>query len=378
MWEKSHDLLVIFPILWYDVLTGDMMFDRLSIMEKRYTEIQEKLASGTLDVKEMTKLLKESSSLEDAVEAYRFYKNKEAELSDLESLLELETDEDLVDMAKNEITSLRDALVQTEEKLKILLLPKDPNDDKNVIVEIKGAAGGDEGNIFAGDLFRMYSRYAETKGWKIEILSASEGAMGGYTSIEFMVSGKLVYSLLKYESGVHRVQRVPETESMGRVHTSTATVLVMPEAEELEVDVKWDDIRVDTFNSSGPGGQSVNTTKSAVRLTHVPTGMVVDCQEGKSQHENKDKAYRLLKTRIYDMYLQEQLEKEGAERKALVGRGERSEKIRTYNYPQNRVSDHRIGLTLQRLDVIMEGRIDLIIEPLINEFQKRQLMGETL
>ncbi len=378
MWVKSHDLLVIFPILWYDVLTGDMMFDRLSIMEKRYTEIQEKLASGTLDVKEMTKLLKESSSLEDAVEAYRFYKNKEAELSDLESLLELETDEDLVDMAKNEITSLRDVLVQTEEKLKILLLPKDPNDDKNVIVEIKGAAGGDEGNIFAGDLFRMYSRYAETKGWKIEILSASEGAMGGYTSIEFMVSGKLVYSLLKYESGVHRVQRVPETESMGRVHTSTATVLVMPEAEELEVDVKWDDIRVDTFNSSGPGGQSVNTTKSAVRLTHVPTGMVVDCQEGKSQHENKDKAYRLLKTRIYDMYLQEQLEKEGAERKALVGRGERSEKIRTYNYPQNRVSDHRIGLTLQRLDVIMEGRIDLIIEPLINEFQKRQLMGETL
>lgn len=355
-----------------------MMFDRLSIMEKRYTEIQEKLASGTLDVKEMTKLLKESSSLEDAVEAYRFYKNKEAELSDLESLLELETDEDLVDMAKNEITSLRDVLVQTEEKLKILLLPKDPNDDKNVIVEIKGAAGGDEGNIFAGDLFRMYSRYAETKGWKIEILSASEGAMGGYTSIEFMVSGKLVYSLLKYESGVHRVQRVPETESMGRVHTSTATVLVMPEAEELEVDVKWDDIRVDTFNSSGPGGQSVNTTKSAVRLTHIPTGMVVDCQEGKSQHENKDKAYRLLKTRIYDMYLQEQLEKEGAERKALVGRGERSEKIRTYNYPQNRVSDHRIGLTLQRLDVIMEGRIDLIIEPLINEFQKRQLMGETL
>lgn len=378
MWVKSHHLLAICSILWYDVLTGDMMFDRLSIMEKRYTEIQEKLASGTLDVKEMTKLLKESSSLEDAVEAYRFYKNKESELSDLESLLELETDEDLVDMAKNEITSLRDVLVQTEEKLKILLLPKDPNDDKNVIVEIKGAAGGDEGNIFAGDLFRMYSRYAETKGWKIEILSASEGAMGGYTSIEFMVSGKLVYSLLKYESGVHRVQRVPETESMGRVHTSTATVLVMPEAEELEVDVKWDDIRVDTFNSSGPGGQSVNTTKSAVRLTHLPTGMVVDCQEGKSQHENKDKAYRLLKTRIYDMYLQEQLEKEGAERKALVGRGERSEKIRTYNYPQNRVSDHRIGLTLQRLDVIMEGRIDLIIEPLINEFQKRQLMGEKL
>lgn len=352
------------------------MFDRLQMMEKRYVEIQEKLGSGTVEVKEMTKLLKESSSLEDAVEAYRFYKIKETELENLESLLELETDEDLIEMAKHEVASLRDVLLETEEKIKILLLPKDPNDDKNVIVEIKGAAGGDEGNIFAGDLFRMYSRFAEAKGWKIEILSASEGAMGGFTSIEFMVSGKLVYSLLKYESGVHRVQRVPETESMGRVHTSTATVLVMPEAEELEVDVKWEDIRFDTFNSSGPGGQSVNTTKSAVRLTHIPTGMVVDCQEGKSQHENRDKAWRLLKARIYDKFLQEKLEKEGAERKELVGRGDRSEKIRTYNYPQNRVSDHRIGLTLQRLDVIMEGRIDLIIEPLTNEFQKRQLMGE--
>ena len=287
------------------------MFDRLSIMEKRYVEIQDKLSLGTVDVKEMTKLLKESSSLEDAVEVYRFYKLKETELEDIESLLEIETDDDLIEMAKHEIASLRDVLLESEEKLKILLLPKDPNDDKNVIVEIKGAAGGDEGNIFAGDLFRMYSRFAEAKGWKIEILSLTEGSMGGYTSIEFMVSGKLVYSLLKYESGVHRVQRVPETESMGRVHTSTATVLVMPEAEELEVDVKWEDIRFDTFNSSGPGGQSVNTTKSAVRLTHLPTGMVVDCQEGKSQHENRDKAFRLLKTRIYDKFLQEQLEKRG-------------------------------------------------------------------
>ncbi|MDY0074254.1 MAG: peptide chain release factor 1 [Acholeplasmataceae bacterium] len=353
------------------------MFDRLAMMEKRYVEIQDKLASGSVDVKEMTKLLKESSTLSDAVEAYRFYKTKEEELSELEQMMDLEEDEDILEMAKHESQTLRDVLEKTEEKLKILLLPRDPNDEKNVIVEIKGAAGGDEGNIFAGDLYRMYARYAESKGWKIEVLSASEGAMGGYTSIEFMVSGKLVYSLLKYESGVHRVQRVPETESMGRVHTSTATVLVMPEAEELEVDVKWEDIRFDTFNSSGPGGQSVNTTKSAVRLTHLPTGMVVDCQEGKSQHENRDKAFRLLKARIYDKFLQEQLEKEGAERKALVGRGDRSEKIRTYNYPQNRVSDHRIGLTLQRLDVIMEGRLDLVIEPLINEFQKRQLVGES-
>ncbi len=258
------------------------------------------------------------------------------------------------------------------------MLPKDPNDDKNVIIEIKGAAGGDEGNIFAGDLFRMYSKYAEAKGFKIEILNAMEGSMGGFTSIEFMVSGKMVYSLFKYESGVHRVQRVPETESQGRIHTSTSTVLVMPEAEEVEIDIKWDDIRVDTYNSSGPGGQSVNTTKSAVRLTHIPTGMMVACQEGKSQHENKDKAFRLLKARIYDQIINEQLEKEGAERKALVGRGNRSEKIRTYNYPQNRVTDHRIGLTLQRLDAIIEGNLDLILEPLINEFQKRQLVGESL
>ena len=200
--------------------------------------------------------------------------------------------------------------------------------------------------------------------------------MGGYTSIEFMISGKLVYSMLKYESGTHRVQRVPETESQGRIHTSTATVLVMPEAEEVEIDISWNDIRFDTFNSSGPGGQSVNTTKSAVRLTHLPSGIAVSCQEGKSQHENKDKAFRLLKTRIYDSILEKQMAKEDAERQALVGRGDRSEKIRTYNYPQNRVSDHRIGLTLQRLDVIMEGRLDLILEPLLNEFQKRQLTGE--
>lgn len=352
------------------------MYDRLDLIEKQYKHMQEKLASGTLEVKEMTQLLKESSQLSEIVEVYEFYKTKQTELEDLEAIIEDESDDDILEMAHLEIGTLKETLEKTEEQLKILLLPKDPNDEKNVIVEIKGAAGGDEGNIFAGDLFRMYARYAESKGWKIEILNTMEGSMGGYTSIEFMISGKLVYSFLKYESGTHRVQRVPETESMGRVHTSTATVLVMPEAEEIEVDVKWDDIRVDTYNSSGPGGQSVNTTKSAVRLTHVPTGMMVACQEGKSQHENKDKAFRLLKTRIYDQIIEAQLEKEGAERKALVGRGERSEKIRTYNYPQNRVTDHRIGLTLQRLDVIMEGRLELVLDPLLNEFQKRQLQGE--
>src|SRR5690554_5967070 len=353
------------------------MFDRSKLIEKQYKDIQDKLSTGTLEVKEMTELLKESAGIQETVETYQLYQEKESELNDLKEILEIEEDdEDLIQMAEKEIDKLEQFLEKTEEKLKILLLPKDPNDTKNVIVEIKGAAGGDEGNIFAGDLFRMYSRYAESKNWKIEILNTMEGAMGGYTSIEFMISGKLVYSMLKYESGTHRVQRVPETESQGRIHTSTATVLVMPEAEEVEIDISWNDIRFDTFNSSGPGGQSVNTTKSAVRLTHLPSGIAVSCQEGKSQHENKDKAFRLLKTRIYDSILEKQMAKEDAERQALVGRGDRSEKIRTYNYPQNRVSDHRIGLTLQRLDVIMEGRLDLILEPLLNEFQKRQLTGE--
>jgi len=353
------------------------MFDRLEIIEKQHQEIQEILSSGKLDIKKMTELLKESAALSEIVEVYQFYKSKVKEKNELKNIIQKEKDHEMIEMAELELEALLPLIENTEEKLKILLLPKDPNDDKNVIVEIKGAAGGDEGNIFAGDLYRMYSKYAESKGWKIELLSAMEGSMGGFTQVEFMVSGKLVYSLLKYESGVHHVQRVPETESMGRVHTSTATVLVMPEAEEVEVDVRWEDIRFETMTSSGPGGQSVNTTQSAVRLTHIPTGIAVACQEGKSQHENKDKAFKLLKARIYDKIINEQLEKEGAERKALVGRGDRSEKIRTYNYPQNRVSDHRIGLTLQRLDSIIEGRLDLVIEPLINEFQKRELVGES-
>jgi peptide chain release factor 1 len=353
------------------------MYDRLAIIEKQYQEAQDKLASGIQDVKEMTKLMKESSAMEETVEAYRFFKVKSSELENLKKMIEEETDSEVIEMVELEIDSLEELITQTEEKIKVLLLPKDPNDEKNVIVDIKGAAGGDEGNIFAGDLFRMYSKYAEIKGWKIEILNEMEGAMGGFTSIEFMISGKRVYSQLKYESGTHRVQRVPETESMGRIHTSTATVLVMPEAEEIDLEIKWDDIRVDTYNSQGPGGQSVNTTKSAVRLTYIPTGLSVACQVGKSQHENKASAFKLLKTRLFDSIIEEQNAKVGAERKALIGRGDRSEKIRTYNYPQNRVSDHRIGLTLQRLDAIIEGRLDLILEPLLNEFQKRQLIGES-
>ncbi|MGI6360488.1 MAG: peptide chain release factor 1 [Acholeplasmatales bacterium] len=349
------------------------MFDRLSLMEKRYEEINNLLMDPKVvsNVSEMTKLLKEQKSLVKAVLDYRKYKEIEKQIKSLEPLIH--SDDELAEMASLEKDELEEKLNNLLDELKILLLPKDPNDERNVIVEIKGAAGGDEGNIFAGDLFRMYSKYAIENNWKIEVLNAMEGAMGGFTSIEFLVSGDSVYSFLKYEAGVHRVQRVPETESQGRIHTSTATVLVMPEAEELEIDISWNDIKFDTFTSSGPGGQSVNTTQSAVRLTHIPTGIAVACQEGKSQHENKDKAYRLLVTRIYDKYLQEQAEKDEKMRLSMVGRGDRSEKIRTYNYPQNRVTDHRIGLTIQRLDAIMEGKLDLVLEPLLNEVQRRKL-----
>lgn len=352
------------------------MFERLDLIETQYDDIQKRLASGTLDVKTMTSLMKEMSALSDTVETYRLYKSKAQELKDLEAMIKDEKDQDIIMMGESEIKIVKEMLEKTEEQLKILLLPKDPNDGKNVIMEIKGAAGGDEGNIFAGDLFRMYLKFAETNRWSIEILNAMEGAMGGFSSIEFMIAGARVYSMMKHESGVHRVQRVPETESQGRIHTSTATVLVMPEAEEVEIDVKWEDIRFDTFNSSGPGGQSVNTTKSAVRLTHIPSGIAVACQEGKSQHENRDKAFRLLKTRIYDKVIQEQQEAEGQTRRSLVGGGDRSEKIRTYNYPQNRVTDHRVGLTVQRLDAIMDGKLELIIEPLINDLQRRELQGD--
>ena len=352
------------------------MLDRLALIESTYEKLQQKLIDEISDVNEMTKTLKELSQLQETVETYRLFKHTSEELSSLNELLELETDETLIEMATLEINEHEEKLEKLKEKLRFLLLPKDPNDDKNIIMEIKGAAGGDEGNIFAGDLFRMYHRYADSMGWKVEVLNANEGTMGGFTSIEFMISGDKVYSFLKHEAGVHRVQRVPETESQGRIHTSTATVLVMLEADEVEFDVDWNDIKVDTYNSSGPGGQSVNTTKSAVRLTHLPTNTVVTCQDGKSQHDNKDKAFIILKARLYANLLEEQALKDEKIRKSLIGTGDRSEKIRTYNYPQNRVSDHRIQLTIQRLDAIMEGRLELILEPLINEYQKQLLLNE--
>jgi peptide chain release factor 1 len=353
------------------------MLKRLENYVQRYDEINEELAKPEIctDIKKMTALSKEQRSIEKIVSVYKEYKRC---LESIEDLKEMKKDPDpeLAEMAEMELEETKARVITLEEEIKVLLLPKDPNDDKNVIVEIRGAAGGDEANIFAGDLYRMYSRYAESKGWKVEILDAMPSEMGGYSQIEFKISGDSVYSFVKYESGAHRVQRIPVTEANGRIQTSTATVLVMPEAEDIEFDLDMNDLRIDTFCSSGPGGQSVNTTKSAVRVTHIPTGIAVASQVHKSQHENKAAAIQLIKTRLYNQLLEEQAAKDGETRQALIGRGDRSEKIRTYNYPQNRVTDHRIGFTIQRLDAIIEGKLDLVINELIAEDQKRKLSGE--
>jgi len=351
-----------------------MITERCDSIENRYDEIQKLLMDPSIstDIKKLTELSKESRSLEKTVEVYRSYKNALKEEKDLKEMIR-ESEGDILEMAEMELEEVIQKIPALEEELHLLLIPKDPNDDKNVIVEIRGAAGGDEGNIFAGDLFRMYNKYAEYKGWKVELLNAEYGEAGGFSQIEFMMSGDAVYSYMKYESGVHRVQRVPLTEAAGRIHTSTATVLVVPEAEEFDFELDMADVRIDTFCSSGPGGQSVNTTKSAVRLLHEPTGIIVQCQDGKSQHENKASALKILRSRLYDKMLQEKLDKEGEERKSKIGTGDRSEKIRTYNYPQNRITDHRINFTIQQLDRIIDGRMDPLIEALIAEEQKRKL-----
>lgn len=353
------------------------MLERLKIIEERYNYINEQLQDPEVvrDVKKMTELMKEMRSLEKIVVVYREYMEAIKQIEDLKELAN-EEDDEMREMALMELEENESKKEKLESDLKILLIPKDPNDEKNVIFEIRGAAGGDEANIFAGDLFRMYSRYAESKGWKVEVTTALDGELGGFSQIEFMMSGDNVYSFMKYESGAHRVQRVPETESQGRIQTSTATVLVMPQADEFDVELDMNDVRVDIFCSSGPGGQSVNTTKSAVRVTHIPTNIVVQCQDGKSQHENKANALKVLKARLYDKLLEEKLAKEGQERMSKIGHGDRSEKIRTYNYPQNRVTDHRIGFTIQQLDRVMEGKLDPIIDALITEDQKRILSGE--
>ena len=348
------------------------MIERLETTLERYNYLTDELSKPeTLsDVKKMTTLSKEQASLSEIVEEYKKYKSV---LEDLEAAKEMLEDKEMASFAKEEISSLEKQKEDIEKGLEVLLLPKDPDDDKNIIVEIRGAAGGDEANLFAGDLFDMYSHYAENMGWKIEVINSEEGTSGGYSQIEFMIKGENVYSKLKYESGAHRVQRVPSTESQGRVHTSTATVLVMPEVEDVDIEIKDTDIRVDVYRSSGAGGQGVNTTDSAVRITYLPTNTVVTCQNERSQLKNKEKAMQILKSRIYEDMQRKQNAEISDARKSKIGTGDRSEKIRTYNYPQNRVTDHRINFSVMNLDRVMEGNIDEIINALITEDQRRKL-----
>lgn len=348
------------------------MLERLENIEKKYIEIGEELVKPeTLNnVELLTELSKKQSSLEETVSLYREYKQV---LNNIEEDEELLKDAELKDIAKEELQTLEKQKQILEEKLEVLLLPKDENDEKNIIMELRGAAGGDEANIFAGDLFRMYQRYAEKQNWKVDIINAEESQSGGFSQIECLIKGTGVYSKLKYESGAHRVQRIPQTESGGRIHTSTATVIVMPEEENVQIEIKPEDIKVDVYRSGGAGGQSVNTTDSAVRMTHLPTGIVVTCQNERSQLQNKEKALQILKSKIYEETIRKQEEESGMERRSKIGTGDRSEKIRTYNYPQNRVTDHRIGLTLNKLDRIIEGDLEEVIEALISEDQKRKL-----
>ncbi|MFD1735160.1 peptide chain release factor 1 [Bacillus salitolerans] len=351
------------------------MLDRLQSVEDRYERLNELLSDPDIvnDPKKLREYSKEQSDIQDTVMAYREYKDVREQLKGAKAMLDEKLDAEMREMVKLEISELEDQEEELAERLRVLLLPKDPNDDKNVIIEIRGAAGGDEAALFAGDLYRMYSRYAESQGWKSEVIEASSTGVGGYKEIIFMINGKGAYSKMKFENGAHRVQRVPETESGGRIHTSTATVACLPEAEEVEVDIHDKDIRVDTYASSGAGGQSVNTTMSAVRLTHIPTGTVVTCQDEKSQIKNKEKAMKVLRARVYDKFQQEAQAEYDATRKSAVGTGDRSERIRTYNFPQNRVTDHRIGLTIQKLDQILQGKLDEVIDALIMEDQAKRM-----
>ncbi|PER28799.1 peptide chain release factor 1 [Bacillus sp. AFS054943] len=351
------------------------VLDRLQAVEDRYEKLNELLSDPEIisDTNKLREYSKEQSDIQETVEVYREYKDVREQLKDAKAMLEDKLDAEMRDMVKEEVSELEGQDKELSERLKILLVPKDPNDDKNVIVEVRGAAGGDEAALFAGDLYRMYSRYAEVQGWKTEIIEASYTELGGYKEIIFMINGKGAFAKLKFENGAHRVQRVPETESGGRIHTSTATVAVLPEAEEVEIDIHEKDVRVDTFASSGPGGQSVNTTMSAVRLTHLPTGVVVSCQDEKSQIKNKEKAMKVLRARVYDKFRQEAQAEYDQNRKQAVGTGDRSERIRTYNFPQNRVTDHRIGLTIQKLDQILQGKLDDFINALVMEDQAQKM-----
>lgn len=343
------------------------MFDKIEIFSKRYDELNNRLYDPSVagDATKFNETMKEIKSIESIVLKYREYKQAQQTIEDSLEILKSENDEELRELAQMEMDEAKETLPGLEEELKILLLPKDPNDERNVIVEIRGGTGGEESSLFAGDLFRMYSMYADKKGFKTEVLSANETGLGGYKEISFMVNGDGAYSKLKYESGTHRVQRVPETESSGRVHTSAVTVAVLPEADDVEVDINPNDLQIDTFRSSGAGGQHINKTSSAIRITHIPTGMVVECQDERSQYKNKDKAMKVLKSRLLKIEQDKQNAEISENRKSQVGSGDRSEKIRTYNFPQSRVTDHRIGLTLYKLDDILNGNLDEVIDALI-------------
>ena len=351
------------------------MFHRLQAVENRYEELGQLLSDPDViqDMDRLRQYAKEQSDLEDTVHAYRELKKTTEQLQESKELLNEKLDDEMREMVKAEIGELSEKKEKLDLELMILLLPKDKNDDKNVIVEIRGAAGGDEAALFAGELFRMYGRFADRKGWRVEVIEASSTDIGGFKEAIFSVQGKGAYSMLKYESGAHRVQRVPTTESGGRIHTSTATVAVLPEVEEVEVEIHDKDLRIDTFCSTGPGGQSVNTTQSAVRITHMPTGIVVSCQDEKSQLKNRDKAMRVLRARVYEKFQNEQQQEYAEQRKSAVGTGDRSERIRTYNYPQSRVTDHRIGLTLHRLDSVLQGDLEEIIHALVTADRAEKL-----
>ncbi len=351
------------------------MFNKLAFIEERYEELSQKISDPEViaDQNRWRKLCKESSDITPIVEKFREYKNAKNAIDEAKEMLEVNSDKEFEEMLLLEIDENKNKILACEQELKVLLLPKDPNDEKNVIVEIRGGTGGEEAALFAGSLFRMYSMYAENRNWKIDIMNSNPTELGGYKEITFTVEGEGAYSRLKYESGVHRVQRVPETESGGRIHTSAATVAVLPEVEEVELEINPNDLRIDVFRAGGPGGQCVNTTDSAVRVTHIPTGLVVSCQDEKSQHKNKDKALKVLRSRLYEFLESQRNDAISRERKSQVGSGDRSERIRTYNFPQGRVSDHRINLTIYKIDAIMNGALDEIIDPLITHFQSEKL-----